>query len=161
MQFKGNALKVMDVTDHYFIEAFRSHRTVGTLLDRYAADGITIDCLMLEHRKPCVTFALRNGELTGTCGCENDIRATMTLLLNRYLLGRAGFQHNSGYDLARNRYYATHCTCALKLNGPDAPAQPYKVRPFFHHLPKTAALDVQWTPDAPVILAQKIGRAPV
>jgi hypothetical protein len=156
MQFKSNALKVTDVADHYFVEAFRADRAVGALLDRYAADGVTIDCLLLEHRKPCVTFSLRNGDLTATCGCENDLRATMTLLLNRYLFGRASFQHNSGYDLVRNHYYATHCTCALRLNGPDQAPQPYKVRPFFHHLPKTPALDVQWTPDTPVILAQML-----
>ncbi len=156
MQFKRDAVKVTDITDHYFIEAFRAHRAVEELLDRYGADAITINCLMLQHRKPCVTFSLRNGELTATCGCENDLRATMTMLLNRYLLGRAGFQHNSGYDLVRNHYFATHCTCALKLNGPDAPPQKYEVRPFFHHLPKTPALDVQWTPGAPVILAQML-----
>ena len=156
MQFKKGAVKVTDVTDHYFIEAFRAHRAVGELLDRHGAGGITIDCLMLQHRKPCVSFSQRNGEVTATCGCENDLRATMTMLLNRHLFGRASFQHNSGYDLVRNHYYATHCTCALKLNGPDAPAQEYKVRPFFHQLPKTAALDVQWTPGAPVILAQML-----
>ncbi|MDY0166408.1 MAG: hypothetical protein RBS80_07680 [Thermoguttaceae bacterium] len=156
MQFKGNAVEVTDITDHYFVEAFRAHQAVGALLERYDADGVTIDCLLLQHRKPCVAFSLRNGNLTATCGCENDIRATMTMLLNRHLLGRASFQHNSGYDLVRNHYYATHCTCALKLNGPDAPPQEYKVRPFFHHLPQTPALDVQWTPGAPVILAQML-----
>ena len=154
MQFKRNALEVMDVTDHYFVESFRAHKAVGTMLDRYDADGITIDCLMLQHRKPCVSFSINNGELTASCGCENDIRATMTMLLNRYLFGRAGFEHNSEYDEVRNHYFATHCTCATKLNGPGAPAQPYKVRPFFHHLPKTPALDVQWTPNTPVILAK-------
>lgn len=154
MQLKNDAVAVTDIDDRYFVEAFRAHRTVGELLDRHGADAVTIDCLMLQHRKPCVTFSRRNGELTATCGCENDLRATMTMLLNRYLFGRAGFQHNSGYDLVRNHYFATHCTCALKLNGPDAPPQKYKVRPFFHHLPKTPALDVQWTPGAPVILSQ-------
>ena len=47
MQFKRDAMEVMDVTDHYFIEAFRAHKTVCTLLDRHDADAITIDCLML------------------------------------------------------------------------------------------------------------------
>ncbi|MHC4398865.1 MAG: hypothetical protein ACYTG0_04215 [Planctomycetota bacterium] len=154
MQFKRDAMEVTDVTDHYFVEAFRAHRAVGTLLDRYEADGITIHCLMLQHRKPCVSFSINNGSLSATCGCENDITATMTMLLNRYLFGRPGFVHNSEYDEVRNHYFATHCTCATRLNGPDAPAQKYKVRPFFHHLPKTAALDVQWTPDTPVILSK-------
>ncbi len=154
MEFKRGASEVMDVTDHYFVEAFRAHTTVGTLLERYDADAITIDCLMLQHRKPCVSFSINNGELTATCGCENDITATMTMLLNRYLFGRAGFEHNSEYDEVRSQYFATHCTCATKLSGPDGPVQEYKVRPFFHHLPKTPALDVQWTPNAPVILAK-------
>jgi len=154
MQFKAAAVEVMDVTDHYFVEAFRAHKAVCTLLERYDADGITIDCLMLQHRKPCVSFSINNGNLTATCGCENDITATMTMLLNRYLFDRPGFEHNSEYDQVRSHYFATHCTCATKLNGPDAPAQEYKVRPFFHHLPKTPALDVQWTPDTPVILSK-------
>jgi len=153
MRFKRGAMEVMDVTDRYFVEAFRAHKAVGTL-DRYNADGITIDCLMLQHRKPCVSFSINNGDLTASCGCENDIRATMTMLLNRYLFGRPGFEHNSEYDEVRSQYFATHCTCATKLNGPGAPAQDYKVRPFFHHLPKTPALDVQWTPKTPVILSK-------
>lgn len=154
MQFKAAAIHVTDVTDHYFAEAFRAHKAVDTLLNRYDADAITIDCLMLQHRKPCVSFSINNGNLTATCGCENDITATMTMLLNRYLFGRPGFEHNSEYDEIRNHYFATHCTCATKLNGPDAPAQQYKIRPFFHHLPKTPALDVQWTPETPVILSK-------
>lgn len=154
MEFKARAAGVTDVTDHYFVEAFRAHQAVGTLLKEHDADGITIHCLMLQHRKPCVSFSINNGNLTATCGCENDITATMTMLLNRYLFGRGGFQHNSEYDEIRNQYFATHCTCATKLQGPAGPAQDFKIRPFFHHLPKTPALDVQWTPGAPAILAK-------
>jgi len=154
MQFKASASQVTDVTDHYFVEAFRAHKTVGTLVSQHQADGITIDCLMLQHRKPCVSFSMNNGNLTASCGCENDIVATMTMLLNRYLFGRPGFEHNSEYDEIRNHYFATHCTCATRLHGPDKPAQEFKIRPFFHHLPKTPALDVQWTPGDPVILAK-------
>ena len=154
MQFKRQAMQVMDVEDRFFVEAFRAHQTVNTLLDRYDADGITIRCLMLQHRKPCVSFSINNGNLTASCGCEDDIRATMTMLLNRYLFNRPGFEHNSEYDEIRSQYFATHCTCATRLNGPDAPPQQYKVRPFFHHLPKTPALDVQWTPGTPVILSK-------
>ena len=28
------------------------------------------------------------------------------------------------------------------------------MRPFFHQLPKTAALDVQWTPGEPILVAK-------
>lgn len=153
-QFKSEASRIMDVTDERLVESFRAHRTVSELLDRYAGDAITIDCLHLQHRKPCVSFSRHNGQMTATCGCENDITATMTMLLNRYLFGRPGFQHNPEYDEIRNHYFATHCTCATQLLGPDGPAQAYHVRPFFHHLPKTPAVDVQWTPETAVILSK-------
>jgi len=150
---KKAATRVTDVTDHYFVEALRSHRAVANMMERYGADAITIECLMLKHRKPCISFALNNGNLI-PCGCENDLNATLTLMLGRWLLDRAGFQHNPEFDTSENRYFGAHCTCAWKLGGPAGPSQEYLVRPFFHQLPKTAALDVQWTPGDPIILAK-------
>ncbi|MBE0537562.1 MAG: hypothetical protein IH624_18000 [Phycisphaerae bacterium] len=153
MAWKQSALGVMDVTDTYFVEAMRSHRAVEQIMQRYGADAITINCLMLEHRKPCLSFATNNGSLI-PCGCENDFNATLTMMLGRLLFERAGFQHNPEFDTSRNQYFASHCTCATKLKGPAGPSQKYLVRPFFHQLPKTAALDVQWTPDEPVTLVK-------
>lgn len=151
MAFKKSASRVMDVTDHYIIDGFRAHKTVAKLLNRYGGDAITINCLHLEHRKPCISFSINNGNLI-TCGCENDLNATLTMMLGTHLFGRAGFQHNPEYDTTRNHYFATHCTCATKLQGPNGPSQDFMIRPFFHHLPKTAALDVQWTPGSPALL---------
>ncbi len=151
MAYKKTATKVTDVTDYYMCDAFRAHKAVTTLLARYGGDAITINCLFLQHRKPCVSFSLYNGQLT-PCGCENDLLATLTMMLGSHLFGRGGFQHNPAYDLTRNQYFATHCTCATKLHGPKGDAQEFMIRPFFHHLPKTAALDVQWTPKSPALL---------
>lgn len=153
MQFKKNAAKVTDVADQYFYDAFRAHRAVGQIMQRYGADAITIECLQLKHRKPCISFALNNGSLV-PCGCENDLNASLTLMLGRWLLGRGGFQHNPEFDTSENRYYGSHCTCAWKLHGPKADSNEYFVRPFFHQLPKTAALDVQWTPGEKIIFAK-------
>jgi len=152
-QVKKNAERVMNVTDEYFVEAMRAHRAVGRMMERYGADAITIECLQLKHRKPCISFAKNNGALV-PCGCENDLNATLTLMLGRWLLDRAGFQHNPEFDTSENRYFGAHCTCAWKLHGPQAASQPYLVRPFFHQLPKTPALDVQWTPGEPVMVAK-------
>ena len=142
-----------DVTDEYFVEAMRAHRAVAQIMERYGADAITIECLILKHRKPCLSFALNNGELV-PCGCENHLDATLTLMLGRWLLERAGFQHNPEFDTSENRYFGAHCTCAWKLHGPAGPRQEYLVRPFFHQLPKTAALDVQWTPGEPIMVVK-------
>ena len=155
MEFKKTVTKVMDVTDEFFVDAMRAHRAVGQIVERYGADAITIECLMLKHRKPCLSFAINNGQLF-PCGCENDLNATLTLMLGRWLLDRSGFQHNPEFDTSENRYFGAHCTCAWKLHGPQGSSQEYLVRPFFHQLPKTLALDVQWTPGEPVLLTKYV-----
>ncbi len=151
--FRRGAVRVTDVAEAAFIDAMRAHAAVQTMMRRYGADGITIECLQLKHRKPCISFAVHNGSLV-PCGCENDLNASLTLMLGRWLLDRAGFQHNPEFDTSENRYFGAHCTCAWKLHGPEGASQEYLVRPFFHQLPKTPALDVQWTPGEPVILAK-------
>ncbi len=153
MEFKRSALKVMDVADEYFVDGMRAHAAIGRILERYGADAITIECLQLKHRKPCISFAINNGALV-PCGCENDLNASLTMMLGRWLLERGGFQHNPEFDTSENRYFGAHCTCTWKLHGPQGPSQEYLVRPFFHQLPKTAALDTQWTPGERVMVAK-------
>jgi hypothetical protein len=153
MAFKRRARRVEDVSDEAFIEALRAHKAVQTIMERHGADAITIECLMLEHRKPCVSFCLNNGGLT-PCGCENDLNATLTLMLGRWLMDRGGFQHNPGYNPRDNQYFGSHCTCALDLHGPDGPKADFWIRPFTHQLPKTPALDVQWRPGEEVMLGR-------
>jgi hypothetical protein len=140
---RRGARTVTDLTEEAFLDAVRSHATVHALLERHAADAITIECLFLKHRKPCLSFAINNGGLI-PCGCENDLNATMTLLLGAYLFGRGGFQHNPEFDTEENLYFASHCTCATKLRGPKGPSSPYDLRPFFHQMPKSVAVDTQW-----------------
>ncbi len=153
MEFKKQATRVMDVTDEYFVDALRAHRAVGQIMERYGADAITIECLFLKHRKPCVSFAINNGQLV-PCGCENHLDGTLTLMLGRWLWERAGFLHNPEFDTSENLYFGAHCTCAWDLHGPQGNSQEFLVRPFFHQLPKTPALDVQWTPGEPVLLTK-------
>ncbi len=139
----GGAQSVTDVQEPAFVDAARAHATVLQMLDEFDADAITIECLFLKHRKPCISFSMNNGALV-PCGCENDLNASLTLMLGANLFGRGGFQHNPEYDTEENLYFGSHCTCLTKLHGPDGADAPYGVRPFFHQLPKTAALDVIW-----------------
>ena len=151
MDFKRGAAGIREVSDEYFVDAMRAHRAVGQIMERYSADALTIECLFLKHRKPCVSFALNNGQLV-PCACENDLNASLTQMLGRWLLERGGFQHNPEFDTSENRYFGAHCTCAWKMHGPEGPAKPYHVRPFFHQLPKTAALDVQFAANEPAMV---------
>jgi hypothetical protein len=140
---RAAATGVTDLSDAAFSDAVRAHAAVLELMDRHDADAITIECLFLKHRKPCLSFAVNNGGLV-PCGCENDLNATLTLMLGANLFGRGGFQHNPEFDLEDNRYFGSHCTCLTKLHGPDGGDAPYALRPFFHQMPKSLALDVQW-----------------
>lgn len=135
--------RVTDLEEKAFLDAVRAHATVGELLKRHDADAITIECLFLKHRKPCLSFGLNNGRLV-PCGCENHLDATLTLMLGAACFGRGGFQHNPEYDTENNLYFASHCTCTPHLRGPDEAPVRYDLRPFFHQLPKSLALDVQW-----------------
>ena len=148
---RAEARAITDLDEASFLDAARAHATVMEMMKRHEADAITIECLFLKHRKPCLSFAANNGRLV-PCGCENDLNATLSLMLGAYLFDRPGFQHNPEFDTVENRYFGSHCTCAPLLHGADQPAVPYDFRPFFHQLPKTPALDVQWPPDEPVTL---------
>ncbi len=145
------ARNVSGLTDEAFVDAARAHLAVGEIRRRHGADAVTIECLFLGHRKPCLSFALNNGELK-PCGCENDLDATLTLMLGAALFGRGGFQHNPDFDLEENLYFGAHCTCTTRLHGPGGEPAVHDLRPFFHQLPATPALDVQWPAGEPATL---------
>jgi len=152
-KIRSDARRVTDLQEEAFLDAVRAHATVLKIMERHDADAITIECLFLKHRKPCLSFALNNGALV-PCGCENDLNASLTLMLGANLFGCGGFQHNPEFDTERNLYLGSHCTCTNRLHGPDAKAVPYRLRPFFHQLPKTLALDVVWPQGASVTLCK-------
>ncbi len=153
---RREARKITDLSEKAFEDAVRAHMTVGKLIEKHNADAITIECLFLKHRKPCLSFALNNGALV-PCGCENDLNASLTLMLGSNLFGRGGFQHNPEFDLEENQYLASHCTCTPLLHGPISKAAVYDLRPFFHQMPKSLALDVQWPEGEQVTLCKYHG----
>jgi hypothetical protein len=155
MAFRARATTVIDVEDKYIVEAFRAKKTVLEIMKRHQADGITIRCLMLAERKPCIGFSINNSALI-PCACEDFSDSAMSLMIGAHLFRRGGFQHNPEFDVDRNQYYGSHCTCALELHGPGKGEMPFRIRPFTHQLPKTAALDVSLTPGEKVFLMKYI-----
>jgi hypothetical protein len=150
---RRHARRVTDLSETAFRDAVRAHAAVQKIMERHEADAITIECLFLKHRKPCLSFALNNGNLV-PCGCENHLDASLTQMLGANCFGRGGFQHNPEFDTEHNRYFAAHCTCTTRLHGPGAKEAPYDLRPFFHQMPKTLALDVQWPAGETVTLCK-------
>ena len=148
---RRGAMKVRGVTDEAFENAARAHLALQGLLASEDADGVTMNCLRRGMLKPCVSFSLLNSQLV-PAACENDLPAVYTQLLGQLLLGRPGFQHNPCFDTERNHYYASHCTCAARVYGPDGPALPYLLRRFAHTNEGSCAIQVFWNPGDPVTM---------
>ena len=140
--------------------AMRAHLALTELLRIENADGLTMNCLQRGMLKPCMSFSLLNGNLIPAV-CENDLPAAYTQLLGQLLIGRPGFQHNPCYETERNHYYASHCTCATKVYGPEGPELDYLLRRFAHTNEGSCAIQVFWKPGEPVTMVKYYsGEAP-
>ena len=133
--------------------AMRAHFALKELLRMESADGLTMNCLRRGMLKPCLSFSLLNDNLT-PAACENDLPAAYTQLLGQLLIGRPGFQHNPCYETERNHYYASHCTCATKVCGPDGPELDYLLRRFAHTNEGSCAIQVFWNPGDSVTMVK-------
>jgi len=150
-RIKGKATEIRGVTDEALENAARAHFALVQLLDRHQADGLTMNCLRRGMLKPCISFSQLNNQLI-PAACENDLPAVYTQLLGQQLIGRPGFQHNPCFETERNHYYASHCTCAPCLHGPQGPERPYLLRRFAHTNEGSCAIQVFWKPDEPVTM---------
>ncbi|MCP4263215.1 MAG: hypothetical protein GY774_37755 [Planctomycetes bacterium] len=133
--------------------AMRAHLALTELLRIENADGLTMNCLRRGMLKPCMSFSLLNGNLIPAT-CENDLPAAYTQLLGQLLIGRPGFQHNPCYETERNHYYASHCTCATKVYGPNGPELDYLLRRFAHTNEGSCAIQVFWKPEELVTMVK-------
>ncbi len=147
----GGATEIRRVSREAVENAARAHLALKKLLAAEHADGLTMNCLTRGMLKPCISFATLNSDLI-PAACENDLPAVYTQLLGQHLLGRPGFQHNPCFETERNHYYASHCTCAPKLYGPNGPARPYLLRRFAHTNNGSCAIQVFWNPGDPVTM---------
>ncbi len=152
-EVRAEATEIRGVTSESMQNAMRAHLALTELLRREGADGLTMNCLQRGMLKPCLSFSLLNGALV-PAACENDLPAVYTQLLGQQLLGRPGFQHNPCYETEKNHYYASHCTCASRLYGPEGPQLPYLLRRFAHTNEGSCAIQVFWKPGDPVTMAR-------
>jgi hypothetical protein len=152
-QYTAGAQEVRGVTPEALENAARAHLALQKLLAEEHAHGLTMNCLRRGMLKPCLSFATLNSQLV-PAACENDLPAAFTQLLGQLLVGRPGFQHNPCYETEANHYYASHCTCPTRLNGPGGPARPYLLTRFAHTNEGSCALQVFWNPGDPVTMVR-------
>ena len=104
------------------------------LLDEENATVMTVDCYGTMWDKtiklpayPCLGFTrLNNIGLGGIC--ESDLRSAMTHILFQGLAGKPGFISDPTVDESNNSIILAHCLGTTKMDGPDKPAAPYKLR---------------------------------
>jgi L-fucose isomerase-like protein len=102
------------------------------LISEEGADAVMMNCLPglkhpHQHVPPCMGFmSLRDEGIP--MGCESDLDATLTMMLQQYLFNRPGFQHNPAVDTEKNHYFGAHCTAPTKMNGSANAAEPFILR---------------------------------
>ena len=143
--------KAVRVTREALENAARAHLTLKKMILEHEAHGVTMTCLKAGMLKPCVSFAMLNGQLF-PAACENDMGAAYSLFLGEALTGRGGFQHNPAFETERNHYYGSHCTCAPRLHGPDGPVSRHILRKFFHSNEGSCAVQTFWEANEPVTM---------
>ncbi len=101
------------------------------LLDDEKATVITVDCYGSMYHQlpafPCVGFVrLNNLGLGGIC--ESDLSCALTHVLLQGLTGRPGFISDPTMDESVSGIILAHCLGTLKMDGPDGPPAPYRLR---------------------------------
>lgn len=101
------------------------------LLDDEEATVMTADCYGSMWRKPpaypCIGFARLNDMGLGGI-CQSDLPCAMVHILFQGLAGKPGFVNNPTFDFSTNTATLIHCLGTRKMDGPDGPAAPYKLR---------------------------------
>ena len=157
--YMRGAKEIVEPREPEIVTAARVHFANRRLLAAEQADAIMIDCLRRGLYMPCMSFmTLRDQGIAA--GCENDLSATLTLMLAQLLFDRPGFQGNPGYETERNHYFHSHCTSASKLFGVDAPAESYLLRDYPHTNDPTCCPQVLWRPGEDVTMAHYLGGKP-
>jgi hypothetical protein len=159
--YENNAKDVVQPTKTDILEAAKTYFVLKQLIEDEQADAVMMDCLPglkipHKHVPPCMGYmSLRDEGIVA--GCQSDLSSTLTLMLVQELFDRPGFQQNASMETEKNHYFGAHCTCASKLNGTNAAAEPYILMSHCEAgwgcVPR-----VLWSPEREVTMAQYLLR---
>jgi len=153
--YMKNAKKILEPAEPEIIAAARVHFANKRILQAEQGDAIMMDCLRRGELMPCMSYmSLRDEGIPA--GCENDLGATLTLMLIQHLFERPGFLANPAFETEKNHFFASHCTCASKLFGPARPPEPYLLRNYAHTNDPTCVPQVLWREGEDVTMAHYV-----
>jgi hypothetical protein len=139
------ARRVAGATRDDILNGVKSYVVARRLLAQEQADAITMDCLgALGKSKvslPCIAWSRMNDDGI-PAACEADLGAVASHIVVQYLCGRPGFQQDPVAETAQEAIIGAHCSCATRLNGPEAPAEPYDI--IHHHGNRDAVPRTLW-----------------
>jgi len=128
------AVKVVEPSTSDIFKSCKLALALENLLDAENATVMTVDCYGTMWDKtiklpayPCVGFTrLNNIGLGGIC--ESDLQSAMTHIIFQGLVGKPGFISDPTVDESNDSIILAHCLGTTKMDGPDGPAAPYKLR---------------------------------
>ena len=128
------AIKVVEPSEEEIFKSCKLALAFEKLLDEEDATVMTVDCygsmfklLCRSYAYPCIGFTRLNDMGLGGI-CESDLKSAMTHIIFQGLVGRPGFVSEPTIDESSKSAILAHCMGTTKMDGPDGPSAPYKLR---------------------------------
>jgi len=128
------AVQIVEPSREDVFKSCKAALAFENLLNEENATVMTVDCYGSMHRPfcqsyayPCLGFTRLNDMGLGGI-CESDLESAMTHILFQGLAGRPGFISDPTLDESNGSIVLAHCLGTTRMDGPDRPAAPYKLR---------------------------------
>ncbi|MBN2289319.1 MAG: hypothetical protein JXQ83_08300 [Candidatus Glassbacteria bacterium] len=127
----GGAVAVVEPSREEIFKSCKLALAFQEMLDRQQATVMTVDCYGSMYHQlpafPCIGFTRLNDMGLGGI-CESDLQCAMTHILFQGLAGKPGFISDPTLDTSINSIILAHCLGSTRMDGPDKPACPYRIR---------------------------------
>ena len=144
-EYMRRARRRSGATHRDVINGLKSYYVAGKILETEGGDAITMDCLgalgELKVSLPCIAWSRMNDDGI-PAACEADYGAVASHMMVQYLFDRPGFQQDPVADTADDSIIGAHCSCPTRLNGFDAPPEPFDI--MHHHGNRDAVPRTLW-----------------
>jgi hypothetical protein len=128
------AARVVEPTAEDIFRSTKLGLAFERLLEEEKATVMTVDCYGSMWDKtiklpayPCLGFSRLNDMGLGGI-CESDLPSAVTHIIFQGLVGRPGFVSDPTVDESRGSIILAHCMGTTRMDGPEKPAAPYKIR---------------------------------
>lgn len=126
-----NATAVVEPSADEIFKSCKLGLAFQKLMDQENATAMTVDCYGSMWRQipayPCIGFARLNDIGLGGI-CQSDLPCVMMHIIFQGLTGRPSFVCNPTFDFSTDSATLIHCLGCTKMDGPDKPSAPYKLR---------------------------------